>query len=69
MRGPYVFATGALQVMSRQLVSHVFLASVTREFAERASLEREELWLEWGGLLTIPFGVLWLAEPQCAMLT
>ena len=41
-RGPFVFATGALQVLSRPLAARTFTGPHAAEFVRRASLSRRE---------------------------
>lgn len=49
VRGPFVFATGALQVMSHALASRVFTSETTRAFVRRAALARHERHPQWSG--------------------
>jgi hypothetical protein len=42
LRGPYVFATGALQLMSAPLARRVFGAALTKAWVANASMERRE---------------------------
>lgn len=49
VRGPFVFATGALQVMSHALATRVFTSDVTRAFVRRTALARHERHPQWSG--------------------
>ena len=49
LRGPYVFATGALQLMSTPLARRVFGAALTKAWVANASMERRERYPQWRG--------------------